>query len=229
MCKVANHMIVYIDIEHGRLKDEPQKWREHLQQMLTIKYNLELASREACLIVRYEKVTPALLREVGAKAVVVSGNATEFEHYDEADLVGLRTILREGLRPTIGFCGGAMLIAETFGTYSAPIDDAPPSATREQVWRERTHERGFMSVHKVAPHQLFDGLEDEMVFMQAHYWEIKAVPKGFDRFAESDVTPIQFIAGRTRPIFATQFHPEQFDDDHPDGRIFLENFFRLIA
>jgi len=29
------------------------------------------------------------------------------------------------------------------------------------------------------------------------------------------------------PLFGVQFHPELFDQEHPDGRIILENFLQL--
>ena len=56
---------------------------------------------------------------------------------------------------------------------------------------------------------------------------LSQVPAGFTLFASTDTCPVQMIGRTDRPVYATQFHPEQWDDEHPDGRRFLENFFRV--
>lgn len=221
-------MIVFVDIEHARVREDEAKWNVHLARVLDIKYKLEEISGDHCLVVRYENVSPELLRQVAARAVLISGNITEFQHYEESKLAGLRAIMREGARPTIGFCGGAQMLAETFGSRAAAIDESESGDMMDDAWKERTHESGYMQVRQSAPHPLFEGLSVEMTFLEAHYWEIKGTPDGFEVFAESDITPIQFMAHRDLPIFGTQFHPEAFDEDHQDGRLFLENFFKLM-
>ena len=221
-------MIVYVDIEHIRVRENKEEWDKHLRLTMDIKYKLEEVSGDHCLVLRYEKVSPAALRQLTARAVLVSGNVTEFQHYNEADLAGLRAVFREGARPTVGFCGGAQMMAETFGSRAAAIDESENGDMLDGAWKERTHESGFMQVRQTKPHPLFAGLGDDMVFMEAHYWEIKSIPEGFEAFAETDTTPIQFLAHQSMPLFATQFHPESFDEDHPDGRKFLENFFKLL-
>jgi anthranilate/para-aminobenzoate synthase component II len=37
------------------------------------------------------------------------------------------------------------------------------------------------------------------------------------------------LAHQSAPLFGAQFHPENYDDAHPDGRIILENFFRIAG
>ena len=221
-------MIVFVDIEHIRVKENPENWAKHHHRRLDTKFKLEEISGEPCLIVRYDKVSPELLEKVNAKAVLVSGNMTEFQHYNEEDLAGLRAIFKQATRPTVGFCGGAQMMAETFGSRAAAIDESSEGDMYDGKWKERTHESGFMQVRKTAPHPLFEGLGDDMVFLESHYWEIKGTPEGFETFAETDITPIQFMAHKDMPLFGTQFHPESFDDDHQDGRKFLENFFKLM-
>ena len=221
-------MIVYVDIEHIRVKENKKMWDEHLVLTLTIKLALEEVSKEPCLIVRYENISPQLLDDLGAKAVLVSGNMTEFQHYTEEDLTGLRAIFKQATRPTVGFCGGAQMLAETFGSRAGAIDEAGSGDMMDGNWKERPHEWGFTQVRQTAPHPLFEGLGDNMTFMEAHYWEIKELPEGFESFAETDITPIQFMAHKELPLFGTQFHPEEFDANHTDGRKFLENFFNLM-
>ena len=221
-------MIVFVDIEHIRVKKDEAAWKKHLARTLDVKLKLEEISGDHCLVMRYERISPQVLDELNARAVLVSGNITEFQHYNEDDLAGLRAIFKQAIRPTVGFCGGAQMMAETFGSRAAAIDESESGDMLDGAWKERTHESGFMQVRQTAPHQLFDGLGDEMTFLEAHYWEIKGEPEGFQTFAESDITPIQFMAHESMPLFGTQFHPESFDDEHTDGRTFLENFFKLI-
>jgi len=90
-------------------------------------------------------------------------------------------------------------------------------------------ERGFLPVRLVVSHPLLAGLGDHGVFFQAHYWELKDLPSGFQNLASSDITPYQIIAHRERPLFGTQFHPEHADRDHPDGRRLIENFFEIAG
>jgi len=226
-------MIVYVDLEHERFRQAPAQEQESLAGRLKAAYRLEDISGEPCLIVRYPRVSPELLREVGARAVLVSGCSTDFEHYAEADLAGLRAIYRAAAWPTFGFCGGLQLMAQTFG---APIDAMPPLAPGEAdpyqgAYAPGVHqERGFMPV-RAQRHPLFDGLSAQPVVYESHYWEVKAPPAGFCVLAESDLCGVQALAAvrEQPPMFGTQFHPERYDDAHPDGRRLLENFFTLAG
>ena len=223
-------MIIYVDIEHLRVKElDPKQWKKHLSLTLDIKYKLEEVSGDQCLIVHYEKLSPKLLRSLNAKAVLVSGNMTEFQHYEEEKLAGLRAVYREAAQPTMGFCGGAQMMAETFGSRAAAIDESEAGDMMDGNWKERTHESGFLPVKQTGEHPLFKGLSDEFVMLEAHYWEIKGLPEGFKNYAKTDTTPLQFLAHETLPLFATQFHPEEWSVEHPDGRLLLRNFFDLAG
>ena len=225
-------MIVYIDLEHERVRRDPTRADESLARRLRVAYRLEDISGEPCMVVRYTRVSPELLREVKARAVLVSGCETDFEHYAEADLAGLRAVYRAAEWPTLGLCGGMQLMAQTLG---APIDAMPALAPGEADPYGGAYvpgvrqERGFMPVRVEAGHPWFDGLGDRPELFEAHYWEVKAPPPGFRVLAESDLCGIQALAHAELPLFGTQFHPEAYDDDHPAGRRLLENFFRLAG
>jgi GMP synthase-like glutamine amidotransferase len=45
--------------------------------------------------------------------------------------------------------------------------------------------------------------------------------------ASSAECRVQVIKDRKRLVYGVQFHPENYDAEHSDGRILLENFFRL--
>jgi GMP synthase-like glutamine amidotransferase len=235
----VNSVIVYVHMEHERLREDASLWRYFATKTLEAKYRLEAISGEPCLIVRYDLVSPALLRELDVQAVMVGGHYTHLGHYDEPDLAGARAILRAAAWPTLGICGGFHLMAQTYGAdvgpmesdteltpeTPMPLDDAVSGG--DVARNEVCSERGFMPVRVLESHALFDGLGQRPVVYQLHSWEVKSLPRGFRGLAESALCRVQAVAHDSAPLFGTQFHPEAYDDEHPDGRRMLENFFRL--
>jgi len=232
-------MIVYVDLEHDRLRQSPVQWEQSLARRLKHKYRFEDISGEPCLIVRYHRISPALLHELKARAVLVSGCSTDFEHYHENDLAGLRAVFREAAWPTLGFCGGHQLLAQTYGARidamgpasTAPTRDGPNPFPEAGYTPGLKEEHGFMPVRVLAPHGLVEGLGAQPVVYESHYWEVKSPPDGFRVYAESGLCAIQIMAplGEAQPLFGTQFHPEEYDEAHPDGRRLLVNFFRMAG
>jgi GMP synthase (glutamine-hydrolysing) len=162
--------------------------------------------------------------------VLVSGCSTDFEHYTEADLAGLREVYRAADWPTLGFCGGAQLMAQTYGAELGPLGPLEPGGRIENDWGDgMKKEQGFMPVTLLAPHPWLDGLGPAPEVFQAHYWEIKGAPAGFRVLAASKLCGVQALAHERLPLFGTQFHPEAYDDAHPAGRDLLQNFFRLAG
>jgi GMP synthase-like glutamine amidotransferase len=47
--------------------------------------------------------------------------------------------------------------------------------------------------------------------------------------ASGDECGIQAMKHGRRIIYGTQFHPENYDDRHLDGKIILQNFFRIAG
>ncbi len=217
-------MIVYVDLEHDRLRKDPVAGRKSLANQLAYKYRVEEVSGKPCLIVRYPNVNPDLLQKLGAQVVLVSGCVTDFVHFDAADLAGLEAVYRQAKWPILGFCAGHQLMARAYGAEIGAIEDATQSSTAKQV-----REDGFMSVQQFDSHPLFSDLPLNPVFFQNHYWEVKNVPAGFQNLANSDLCGVQAIAHFNLPLYGVQFHPEEYDAEHGDGRILLENFFRIVG
>lgn len=226
-------MIVFVDLEHERLaQDYPDLVLSSAASRLKIKYRLEDLAGEPCLIMRYHHVTPERLRDVRARALIVSGNTTEFEHYPDETLAGLRAALSAGAWPTLAFCGGSHILSQTYGADIGPMGALPAGQTVTDPLFSRlapgmVQERGYLPVRVVQPHPFFDGLGETPVFLLSHYWETRQVPAGFQLFASTDTCRVQMIGHSDRPVYATQFHPEFWDDAHPDGQRFLANFFRV--
>lgn len=229
-------MFVYIDLEHDNLKHDPVAWEKSLARRMRHKYYMEAISGDNCLVVRYHRANPALLREVEARAVLISGCFTDFEHYSDVSLAGLSAIYHEGRVPTIGFCAGHQLMAQAYGAEIGPIGMMPPGEMGHYPALDLPEfspgvkqERGFNTVEICNEHALFDGFNGRGEFFQAHYWEVKTTPPDFEILARNQVSGIQAMAHREKPLFGVQFHPTIHDREHPDGRRLLENFFRYFV
>jgi GMP synthase (glutamine-hydrolysing) len=121
-------------------------------------------------------------------------------------------------------------------THGAPIDamgvlepGSPDPFAGTNYPAGMKQERGFMPVRPARPHAWGEGLGQPPVFLESHYWEVKAVPAGFTLLASTDACGVQAIADDKRRQYGTQFHPEGYDEAHADGRQLLENFFRIAG
>jgi len=227
-------MLVYIDMEHEQLSEiDPALWHQSRANLLRTKYRFERLAARPCLIVRYDDVSPAFIRSIGAAAVLVSGYHLDNSYYAAENLAGLMALYQEWTRPLIGFCGGHQLLAKAYGATIGPIAPIPPGISQLHLATTQNisgveQEIGFQPVMVQTEHPLFHHLDARSAFFQAHYWEVKTTPASFERLATSDQCAIQAIGHRERPLFGTQFHPEAYDDRFGDGRQLLENFFSLI-
>ena len=221
-------MIVFIDNEHQHTYENSDYADMLLAARTRIKYRLEDITGDICLIIRYDHVTPELLRELNARAVFVSGNGADYEHYTEEGQAGLRAVFNSKEWPTFCFCGGMQVMGETYG---APLErigklDEGEEDILPQMAPGMKKEFGYQPIPIHKEHPVLEGLGEMPVMRQAHSYELKAVPDGFTCYASSDVTPVQLIIHDELPIVGTQFHPEYFTDDDPAGRIMIENFCR---
>ncbi|MEA2010380.1 MAG: hypothetical protein U9N78_06730 [Actinomycetota bacterium] len=222
-------MIVLVDNEHTTGYDRP--WGEKIMAArVRIKYELEDVSGHACLIVRWNKVSPELLDDIGAEAIFISGNSASADEYDAAGQAGLRDALLSKRWPAFGFCGGHHVIGDAYGAPLAPIGELDP---RDEAFGEAADfapgmktEFGYLPVRLTGKHRMLDGVGEAPVFRHAHSWELKAVPDGFTNYAATDVSPVQMIVHDDLPIVGTQFHPEYATDEHPAGRILIRNFLK---
>lgn len=223
-------MIVFVDNESAKGYESP--WGEKLLAARTrIKYRLEDITNQPCLIVRYNKVTSALLQQIDAKAIFISGSGTDPDQYDKAEQAGFLATLQEERWPTFGFCGGLQAMAESYGVPVERIGDLEPGAQdpNPNFAPGRKKEFGYEPIQIVQPHPVLAGLGDAPVFRHAHSWELKQIPPNFRLYASTDTTPIQLIIHDELPIVGTQFHPEYWTDEHPAGKQLIENFCRLAG
>ena len=223
-------MIVFVDNEHE--KGYETDWGEKLLAARTrIKYRLEDITGDPCLIVRYNHVTPALLEDLQIRAIFISGSGTDPDQYDPEEQAGLHTVLLGQNYPTFGFCGGFQVMSEAYG---APLEPIGPLDEGEEDFAPQfapgmKKEVGYQPVPISRTHPMLDGLGEAPIMRQAHSWEIKTLPEKFKLYASTEITPIQLIIHEDLPIIGTQFHPEYYTDEHPAGRILIENFCRVAG
>ncbi|MCA9838848.1 MAG: gamma-glutamyl-gamma-aminobutyrate hydrolase family protein [Trueperaceae bacterium] len=218
-------MIVFIDNEHESGYAQP--WGEKLMAArVRIKYRLEDLSGDTCLIMRYNKVTPELLTAIKARALFISGNSANPDDYDPKDQKGLKAALLEKRLPAFGFCGGHQVMAEAYGATLAPI--GPLEEPEEEITFAPglKKEMGYKPVQLLGKHPLFEGLGSNPIFRHAHSWELKTLPEGFINLAATEITALQMMVHESLPLMGTQFHPEYYTDEHPAGRILIENFMK---
>ena len=220
-------MILFVDNEHASTYDRPKTdwllaWRAR------ITYRLQDLTGDVCLLQRYHDVDPDLIERLAVRAVFISGHGADAERYDPADQEGLRAVIRNGVTPVFGFCGGLQFMAESLGAHVdriGPIPDGEedPAPGYQPGWQK---EIGYRPVRLIARHPLLDGLGIDPVFRHAHTKELKTLPPGFDVLAETDITPVQLTAHRRRPLAGSQFHPEYWTDEAPAGYRLIANFCR---
>jgi len=174
-----------------------------------IRGRLEQVAGAPVAVARYTE--PDLLD--GASAVVLSGSFAPWADHASAALARFGDAVRAYEGPVLGICAGMQLQAMFAG---GAVAHAP--VVREQ---------GFASVDVADEDGLFRGLPARISVYEHHGDEVVDVPSGFRVLASSASCAVEAIAAPARRWWGTQFHPEEFDDDHPAGEQILRNFFEL--
>lgn len=123
-------------------------------------------------------------------------------------------LVRESKFPVLGICYGHQIIGSAFG-----------SSMRDLGQMVRLYDR----VTVVKKHPLFDGLPANLLVAESHRQELTGVPDEFVHLAKSTTSKVEAMAHLSRPIYGVQFHPERSDDQHPHGRILLQNLLKLTT
>jgi GMP synthase (glutamine-hydrolysing) len=149
---------------------------------------------------------PDLVILTGSSALLSNPRAREL-FQSEMDLV------RKAKFPILGICYGHQIIGSAFG---APMRDLGQMLRR------------YEQVSVIWKHPLFDGLPSELVVAESHRQELTKVPDEFQHLAQSTTSNIEAMVHRSRPIYGVQFHPERSNDNHPHGRIIIQNLLKQI-
>jgi GMP synthase (glutamine-hydrolysing) len=191
---------------------------------------LELIRPDVPIVVEhFKQVSRQRLQDLSPSHIILSGQSHPWELYSPESLVGVFEVIRHAPQPILGVCGGHQQIALAFGAPVGLIRRIAPGEGYEGAFRER----GFFPVElnteavDAAKPRIFDGLPSTIIVWHSHCEEIKSLPAGFRRTAGGQACAIQAMQHGSRPLFGVQFHPELFDEEHPQGRQILENFLKL--
>jgi GMP synthase-like glutamine amidotransferase len=157
------------------------------------------------------------VRSLGTGPVVLSGSSAPWATHDPRQLHRLGEAVLAAEAPVLGICGGMQLLARFAGGRIATM----VPADREEL--------GYAPVEVLDTAGLFAGLSERPTVFHDHRDEITLLPDGFRVLARTESCAIQAIAAPERRWWGTQFHPERFDDAHPDGGRVLRNYFSLAG
>ena len=171
---------------------------------------------------RFSEVSLKRVRDLNPSHIILSGQSHPWERYTPESLAGVFSVIRAANQPILGVCGGHQQMALAFGAEVGLMGRLEPGEGYEGAKRER----GFFEV-ETNNQGIFQQLPEKITVWHSHFDEVKNLPPGFKATAANETCPIQAMQHNDRPLFGVQFHPELFDDAHPDGRRILENFLDL--
>lgn len=198
--------VTFVVTEHpSRLSEERRQHYERIRGRLE-----EIAGRPVSSA-HYLDV-----EQLGPGPVVLSGSAALWAAHDPAALDRLGVVVRAADAGVLGICAGLQLLARFAGGRVEPMAAAG-----------RPPEVGYLPLEVLDDSDLLAGLPGRATVFQDHQDEITELPGGFRLLARTAGCETQAIAAPERRWWGTQFHPERFDADHPDGGRVLANFFEL--
>lgn len=151
--------------------------------------------------------------------IILSGQSHPWDQYSPESLTGVFDVIKNARQPILGVCGGHQQIALAYGAEVDLMERLEPGEGYEGAERER----GFFPIETTG-NGIFAGLPPSITVWHSHCDEVKSVPDGFHVTASNEKCAIQAMQHDERPVFGVQFHPELFDDEHPEGRQILESF-----
>lgn len=208
-----------------------------------------LAIRPEVLTLHLSQVTPEIVAEFDADAVVLSGTLRDFDYYRSDMIEGFANFVRTTEVPVLGICGGHQLVGQSFGSNIITLDKRLPLERRTNRLVE--YQYRYVKILKDDP--IFDRIDDRsdsrhtdrhsrtdiLRVWQNHGLMVDRLPEGFEQLACGYLCPLQMMVKRTdrQLIYTVQFHieksfedwdrPKSFWDHHVesrDGRIIFENF-----
>lgn len=170
----------------------------------------------------YHAVSLKRVMALNPSHIILSGQSHPWDNYNPDSLAGVTEVIKKASQPMLGVCGGHQQIALTFGAPVDLMERLEPGDGYQGAKRER----GYFPVETNGD-GIFKSLPNELTVWHSHFDEVKALPKNFKRTAWNETCPIQAMEHTGRPLFGVQFHPELFDETHPNGRQILKNFLEI--
>jgi GMP synthase (glutamine-hydrolysing) len=171
---------------------------------------------------RFQDASIQRVEELAPTHIVLSGQSHPWDNYTPESLAGVFDVIRNSRQPILGLCGGHQQIAIAYGAAVDVMKRLGPGTGYENCLRER----GYFDIETTGE-GIFEGLSNRLSVWHSHYDEVKELPQEFKGTASNATCRIQAMQHTSRHVYGVQFHPELFDDDHPDGRRVVENFLEL--
>jgi GMP synthase (glutamine-hydrolysing) len=170
----------------------------------------------------FHTVSLERVRSLRPSHIILSGQSHPWDKYSPESLAGVFDVIKRASQPILGVCGGHQQVAIAYGAEVGLMGRLEPGEGYEGAKRER----GFLPVNNTGE-GLFKGLPSEVTVWHNHCDEVKELPDGFRVTASNETCPIQAMQQKGRRLYSVQFHPELFDEEHPEGRQIVENFLKL--
>lgn len=170
----------------------------------------------------FHAVSLERVRTLRPSHIMLSGQSHPWDKYSRESLAGVFDVIQRASQPILGICGGHQQIALAFGADVGLMERLEPGEGYEGAKRER----GYHPVQN-SGEGILKGLPSEITVWHSHCDEVKQLPDGFKQTATNETCRIQAMQQNGRRLYGVQFHPELFDDDHPEGRQIVENFLDL--
>jgi GMP synthase (glutamine-hydrolysing) len=170
----------------------------------------------------FHHVTLDRVRSLKPSHIILSGQSHPWDEYTPESLAGVFDVNKQASQPILGVCGGHQQIALAYGSEVGLMERLEPGEGYDGAKRER----GFFPIENTGE-GLFKGLPSVATVWHSHCDEVKQLPNGFRCTASNETCSIQAMQQKGRRVYGVQFHPELFDEDHPEGRRIVENFLSL--
>ncbi|HEX5883414.1 MAG TPA: gamma-glutamyl-gamma-aminobutyrate hydrolase family protein [Pyrinomonadaceae bacterium] len=174
------------------------------------------------LIEPFQSVSLERVRSLRPSHIILSGQSHPWDQYSRESLAGVFDVIKHASQPILGVCGGHQQIALAYGVEVGLMGRVEPG----EGYNGAKRERGFLPIENTGD-GLFKGLPSEVTVWHNHCDEVKELPDGFRQTATNETCRIQAMQEKGRRVYGVQFHPELFDDEHPEGRHIVENFLKL--
>jgi GMP synthase (glutamine-hydrolysing) len=174
------------------------------------------------LIEPFKNVSLERVRSLRPSHIILSGQSHPWDQYPAGSLAGVFEVIKHASQPILGVCGGHQQIAIAYGAEVGLMGRLEPGNGYNGAKRER----GFLPIENTGE-GLFKGLPSEITVWHNHCDEVKELPGGFRATASNETCKIQAMQEKGRRVYGVQFHPELFDETHPEGRHVVENFLNL--
>jgi GMP synthase (glutamine-hydrolysing) len=174
------------------------------------------------LIEPFQNVSLERVRSLRPSHIILSGQSHPWDQYPAGSLVGVFDVIKQASQPILGVCGGHQQIAIAHGAEVGLMGRVEPG----EGYNGAKRERGFLPIENTGE-GLFKGLPSEITVWHNHCDEVKELPDGFRATASNETCKIQAMQEKGRRVYGVQFHPELFDEEHPEGRHIVENFLKL--